>query len=101
MKLLRIGCGCIVLVTQESDQLPKSTIRLIDYCGVSGDEASLRIGRESLLKDHANPENLKQDNVVELSAEESAGLFDRLANLVSDGYRFQELQRLLKSAVRD
>jgi hypothetical protein len=99
VKMIRIGCGCILLVTQEGTTLAKSTVRLLDYCGGGSDEPSLRIGREQLMSMHATEFNLAPDKVTEVSAAECTALFDQVGALVGEGYRFRELQRILKSTV--
>ena len=99
MKLIRIGCGCTMLVVHEADTLAKSVVRLIDSCYSVYNEPTLRIGKKELMDEHANPCNLEPDKVQELSADEVLTLLDRIADLVNDGYRFQELQRILKSTV--
>lgn len=91
----RFGCGCVYLITQvdaDDDNYPTHG-RLVEYCG--GDDSDLKIGYEVKFDEKIMSWNLPGEP---LSADESSKLFDRINQMISKGYRFQELQRILKGA---
>jgi hypothetical protein len=93
---LVMGCGCIYLVVDMRGNKPNANTvaRLIDYCG---DSEGLTIGKLTTLGEAVMPVNVDVARPVEHTT--STALLDKLGELVADGYRFRDLQNVLKRVV--
>lgn len=100
MKLLKVGCGCIVLVTEEADTLEKSVARRLEDCRGSDGSSGPRIGPPHVLSTFIDSANLKPDKVQQLSASESLSMLSELSQLVDDGHQFRVVQHVLKGIVK-
>lgn len=94
---LKCGCGCVVIpVDSKSFEKKDWIVRLVDYCG---DTDGLAISSERRLGDHILQENIAK--AYFLSPDESKPYLEQLSKLVSDGHRYAELSRVLRSATRE
>lgn len=99
MSFLKCGCGCVVLpVNSKSFDKKEWIIRVVDYCGGSG-EGYPRIGIEERLGSCMLPENVEK--AYFLTPDECKPYFVRLAALVEKGHQFEALRFALKPLIEE
>jgi hypothetical protein len=99
MRMIKIGCGCVLLVVEEGTDIKQASVRLIDYCGAT-DDNNLRISDIKLLGGHATAYNLEPGKVKELTTAEVNAYLTQLGELVQDGHRFHEVRQVLQGVLR-